>query len=53
MADMPGDVHVMPHDGKHTPSVACHCKPQEDEQTKRLRAQGLPSDRVIVHQRLG
>lgn len=45
-------VHIMPNDGKHEVSSACPCGPVEDEQTKRLRAQGFPSMKVWVHRRL-
>ncbi len=46
-----GEVHVMPNDDRHVPMRACWCGPVEDEQTKRLIAQGFPSERVWIHQK--
>jgi hypothetical protein len=46
------DVHVMPNDGKHIASPGCPCTPKEDDETRRLRAQGLVSARVWVHHQL-
>lgn len=39
----PENVHVMPNDGKHEAFERCHCRPVEDEQTRRAIAAGQQS----------
>ena len=48
-SELSDDVHVMPNDGTHCTSVECFCRPVEDDETRRLIAQGLPSARVWIH----
>ena len=52
MSEPPKDVHVMPDDGKHVASPACHCAPKEDEETRHWRAMGFVSGRVWIHNQL-
>lgn len=42
----------MPNDDKHVASKDCPCAPKEHEETKRLQAQGYPTNKVWVHNQL-